>query len=160
MWHLTGSQEGKWKSESEVAHWDPTDCSLPGSPVHEIFQARVLECVTHGILPTQGLNLGFPHCKQMLYPPSPQNPSEFSLREEVVMWNTPLSSAPYQCLVISGAQGLLPPAYRSSLHVNLGTWTHQSSAQESSQWGELREGHVQLKSPHSLCLWPSFLSFL
>ena len=36
------------KSESEVAHScptprDPMDCSLPGSSVHEIFQARVLE---------------------------------------------------------------------------------------------------------------------
>ena len=36
------------KSESEVAQpWltlrDPMDCSLPGSSVHEIFQARVLE---------------------------------------------------------------------------------------------------------------------
>ena len=40
----------KVKSESEVAQWcptlrDPTDCSLPGSSVHGIFQARVLEWV-------------------------------------------------------------------------------------------------------------------
>ena len=38
----------KVKSESEVAQscptvLDPRDCSLPGSPVHAIFQARVLE---------------------------------------------------------------------------------------------------------------------
>ena len=38
----------KLKSESEVAELcptlsDPTDCSLPGSSVHGIFQARVLE---------------------------------------------------------------------------------------------------------------------
>ena len=38
----------KVKSESEVAHScltlsDPVDCSLPGSSVHGIFQARVLE---------------------------------------------------------------------------------------------------------------------
>ena len=38
----------KMKSESEVAQscptlLDPTDCSLPGSSVHGIFQARVLE---------------------------------------------------------------------------------------------------------------------
>ena len=38
------------KSESEVAQScqtlsDPMDCSLPGSSVHEIFQARVLEWV-------------------------------------------------------------------------------------------------------------------
>ena len=38
----------KVKSESEVAQWcptgsDPVDCSLPGSFIHGIFQARVLE---------------------------------------------------------------------------------------------------------------------
>ena len=38
----------KVKSESEVAQscltlTDPTDCSLPGSSTHGIFQARVLE---------------------------------------------------------------------------------------------------------------------
>ena len=38
----------KVKSESEVAQLcltlsDPMDCSPPGSPVHGIFQARVLE---------------------------------------------------------------------------------------------------------------------
>ena len=38
----------KVKSESEVAESyptlsDPMDCSLPGSSVHRIFQARVLE---------------------------------------------------------------------------------------------------------------------
>ena len=38
----------KVKSESEVAHSCPTlrypmDCSLPGSSVHGVFQARVLE---------------------------------------------------------------------------------------------------------------------
>ena len=32
----------KVKSESEVAFWDPMDCSLPGSSIHGIFQARVL----------------------------------------------------------------------------------------------------------------------
>ena len=37
--------------ESEIAQscltlWDPTDCSLPGSSIHGIFQARVLEWVT------------------------------------------------------------------------------------------------------------------
>ena len=38
----------KLKSESEVAQLcmtlsDPMDCSLPGSSIHGIFQARVLE---------------------------------------------------------------------------------------------------------------------
>ena len=39
----------KVKSENEVTELcptlsDPMDCSLPGSSVHGIFQARVLEC--------------------------------------------------------------------------------------------------------------------
>ena len=43
-------QSMKVKSESEVAQScltlnDPMDCSLPGSSVHGIFQARVLEWV-------------------------------------------------------------------------------------------------------------------
>ena len=38
------------ESESEVAQWcpilcNPIDCSLPGSSVHGIFQARILEWV-------------------------------------------------------------------------------------------------------------------
>ena len=38
----------KWKSESEVVQsWlsDPMDCSPPGSSIHEIFQAGILEWV-------------------------------------------------------------------------------------------------------------------
>ena len=40
----------KVKSESEVAQScptlsDPKDCSLPGSSIHRIFQARVMEWV-------------------------------------------------------------------------------------------------------------------
>ena len=49
-WCLTGTEFKfmKVKSESEVAQScltpsDPMDCSLPGSSVHGIFQARVLE---------------------------------------------------------------------------------------------------------------------
>ena len=32
-------------TQSFLTLWDPTDCSLPGSSVHGIFQARILECV-------------------------------------------------------------------------------------------------------------------
>ena len=42
---------------------DPMDCSLPGSSLHGILQARVLEWVAisfhQGIFPTQGSNPGF-----------------------------------------------------------------------------------------------------
>ena len=50
---------------------DPMDCSLPGSSIHGIFQARILEWVATFLLQqiflTQELNLGLPHCRQMLY---------------------------------------------------------------------------------------------
>ena len=61
----------KVKSESEVAQLcptlsDPVDCSLPGSSIHGIFQARELEWdaiafsshfLLQGILQTQGSDL-------------------------------------------------------------------------------------------------------
>ena len=50
---------------------NPMDCSLPGSSVHGISQARTLEWDCHsllqGIFPTQGSNLGVLHCRQILY---------------------------------------------------------------------------------------------
>ena len=48
----------------------PLDCSLPGSSVHGIFQASTgvgCHCLLQGIFPTQGLNPGIPHCRQILY---------------------------------------------------------------------------------------------
>ena len=48
-WHLVGVRtEGSSESESGVAQscptlCDPMDCSLPGSSIHGIFQARLLE---------------------------------------------------------------------------------------------------------------------
>ena len=32
-------------AQSCLTLWDPLDCSLPGSSVHETFQARILEWV-------------------------------------------------------------------------------------------------------------------
>ena len=61
--------------ESEVVQscptlCDPMDCSPPGSSVHGILQARILEWVaisfSRGIFPTQGSNPGLPDCRQIL----------------------------------------------------------------------------------------------
>ena len=44
--------------------------SLPGSSVHGVLQARVLvgcHFLLQGIFLTQGSNLGFPYCRQILY---------------------------------------------------------------------------------------------
>ena len=49
----------------------PMFCSPPGSSVHGILQARILEGIDifflQGIFPIQELNLGLPHCRQILY---------------------------------------------------------------------------------------------
>ena len=51
---------------------DPVNCSPPGSSVHGILQARILEQVampsSRGIFPTQGLNPHLLHWRQILYP--------------------------------------------------------------------------------------------
>ena len=61
----------KWKSLSPVLLFATPWTDLPGSSVHEILQARILEQVSHslfqGIFPTQGLNPGLPHCRWILY---------------------------------------------------------------------------------------------
>ena len=46
------------------------DCSLPGSSVHRILQARIQEWVAISIsrdLPNPGMDPGLPHCRQTLY---------------------------------------------------------------------------------------------
>ena len=45
--------------------WDLINYSLPGSSVHGILQAKMLERVSHSFL--QGSNLGLLHCRQILY---------------------------------------------------------------------------------------------
>ena len=45
---------------------DPTDYSPPGSSVHGILQASC-HSLLQGIFPTQGLNPGLLHCRQILH---------------------------------------------------------------------------------------------
>ena len=50
---------------------DPMTCSPPGSSLHEILQARILEWganpSSRGIFPTQGSNPVLLHCSRILY---------------------------------------------------------------------------------------------
>ena len=66
-----------------LAHRDPMDSSLPGSSVHGILQARILEWVampsSRGSSQTQGLNPGLPHCRQILYHLKHQGSLNYSL---------------------------------------------------------------------------------
>ena len=65
----------------KVAQPSPTLCDPMDYTAHGILQARILEWdspfLLKGIFPTQGLNPGLPHCRQILYQlsykRSPQN---------------------------------------------------------------------------------------
>ena len=65
----------EWKkkvlvTQSCLTLWDPKECCLPGSSVHEILQARKLQWVVSpfsGGSSWRGLNMGLPHCRQILY---------------------------------------------------------------------------------------------
>ena len=50
---------------------DPMDCSPPDSSVHGDYPGKTTRVGCHallqGIFPTQGLNPGVPHCRQILY---------------------------------------------------------------------------------------------
>ena len=58
-------------AQSSLTLCNPMDCRPPGSSVHRILQARILEWVaisfSRGIFPTQGLKPGLCLWRQMLY---------------------------------------------------------------------------------------------
>ena len=68
---------------------DPMDCSPPGSSIHRILQARILEWVatsfSRGIFLAQGLNPGLPHCGQTLYWLSPRHQIGRGVRQGYIL---------------------------------------------------------------------------
>ena len=63
------------------------NCSPPGSSVHGILQARILEfchSFLQGIFPTQGSNPGLLHCRQILYHLSQQESPHFFIAEDLL----------------------------------------------------------------------------
>ena len=62
---------------------DAMDCSPPGSSVHVDSPGKNIGVGCHallpGIFPTQGSNLGVPHCRQILYQLSHQGSPDFLL---------------------------------------------------------------------------------
>ena len=75
------------------------DCSLPDSPVHGIHQARTLGWVAISfsrIFPTQGLNPGLLHCRQILDCLGP--------REALHVSCYPVKDAEMDLIYVSGKQ--------------------------------------------------------
>ena len=87
----------KVKSESEVSQScptlsDPMDCSLPGSSIHEIFQARVLEwgaIAFSGIYPAAAAAKSLQSCPTLCNPRDsspPGSPIPGILQARVLEW--------------------------------------------------------------------------
>ena len=71
-----------------VSVCDPMDCSPPGSSIHGILQATILDGVGYhdllqGILLTLGSNAGLPHCRQTAYCLSHQGCPSTKLQEKL-----------------------------------------------------------------------------
>ena len=105
-----------------MSDWDSTDCSLPGSSVHGILQARILTiggCLLQGIFPTQGSNPGLPCCRWILYCLSHQGSificlkisgiefSSVQFLNHVWLFATPWTTARQASLSITSSQSLL-----------------------------------------------------
>ena len=69
-------------TQSHLTFCNPMDCIPPGSSVHKILQARILQWVaipfSRGIFPTQGSDPGLLHCRQILYCLSYQGGSQMN----------------------------------------------------------------------------------
>ena len=76
-WHAL-LQRKKWKWSHSVVSDSLPPCDPPGSSVHGIFQARILEWVAISF--SRGWNPDLPHCRQMLYSLSHQGSFYFLQR--------------------------------------------------------------------------------
>ena len=80
------------QSESEVAQsyltlWDLMDYSLPSMDVPGKNTGVGCHILLQGIFPTQGLNLGLPHCRWMLYPLSHQGSPISQKGAHIPVWH-------------------------------------------------------------------------
>ena len=90
---------------SRLTLCNPMDCSLPGSSIHEILQASILEWIdisSPGDLPNQGSNLGLLLCRQILYhlghQGSPRNAAKAVLKGKFIVIQAYLrKNLKYQC---------------------------------------------------------------
>ena len=106
---------------------DPKNCSPPGSSVHGILQARILEWVANlflqGIFLTQGLNSHLLPCRQILYCLSQQRSYGWRILEWVAISFSRGSSQPKDRTQVSCIAGR-----RFNLWITREAWIQASSS--------------------------------
>ena len=95
------------------------DCSQPGSSVHGILQAKILEWV---IFLTQGSNLGLLHCMQILYHLSHQESPDWTSKLFVISQrNENIHTKIYTWLLIA-ALFVIAPNWKQPKYLIMGDW--------------------------------------
>ena len=132
----------------------PMDCSPPGSSVHGVSQARILEWGCHfllqGISLTQGLNPGLLHCRQILYHLSYQGSPLFALTlfKRMLAWATGQTKATHKQRRLRQGAELLSwaacPAFmpgRCGHHASTGSVHSQCSV--GTGWTNTKSGRLR-----------------
>ena len=112
---------------------DPVDCSPPGSFVHGDSLCKNTRAGCHalfqGIFPTQGLNPGLPHCRQILYKLSYQGST---LGAKLTKWKR-------RCVSRVGRDII----YAMSNLPNLGVKPGQVKYRHFAQRGKIKATHLR-----------------
>ena len=123
------------------------DCSLPGSSVHGILQARILEWVAipfaRGPSP-QGLNLGLLDCRQILYLLSHQgSPLYYTTNDKyLALENLHTTAGVFTCYILVGFKTVLGCLYPNTQPPI--PWYMASLGREKHQEGLWKLGNLQV----------------
>ena len=124
-----------WVAQSCSIVCNPMDYRPPGSSVHGILQARILEWVaipfSSGIFPAQGPNPSLPHWGQILYHLSHQgSPGKAKVSSESRKYNSTLLWVSVECI------GLFNKYTLSSHYLEKATAPHFSTLAWKILWME------------------------
>ena len=137
---------------------DPLDCSPPGSSIHGILKARILEWVA---MPSSGelpgcSNLGLLHCRQILYCLSCQGSQLF-----VHCITLKLFEVAWFCNHIDPPNFILSFEYffLMTLWVQSGSWTSHLSCCRLPSWSQVAGLSVEgsFKNFHWIFILPDFI---
>ena len=125
---------------------DPMDCSLPGSSVHGILQARTLEWV---VMPSsRGSNPGLLNCKWILYCLSHQGKPKHSGLDNLSLLQGIFLTQESNQVLLPCRQSLYQLSYQESPVLVAQSWGHKESLSVSrlfvTSWTAARQAPLSM----------------
>ena len=125
---------------------DPMDCSLPGSSVHGILQARILEWV---VMPSsRGSNPGLLNCKWILYCLSHQGKPKHSGLDSLSLLQGIFLTQELNQVLLPYRQSLYQLSYQESPVLVAQSWGHKESLSVSrlfvTSWTAARQAPLSM----------------